>query len=85
MATNFDAKFGPAPVAITAPDVRLAMLQFTTLTLITYISGVCFVVPSGTTSPSIVLSALTSAVVTAIAYMIVVRSNYNATNSEVQR
>jgi len=80
MSTNFDAKFGPAPVPITGPDVRLSVLQFTTLTLITYISGVCFVVPKDSTSPSIVLSALTAAVVTAITYVIVVRSNYSSKN-----
>jgi hypothetical protein len=78
MSTNFDAKFGPAPVPITAPDVRLSVLQFTTLTLITYLSGVCFVVPRDAKSPSIILSALTAAMVTAITYVIVVRSNYNA-------
>lgn len=78
MTTNFDAKFGPAPVPITAPDVRLSMLQFTMLTLITYLSGVCFVVPRDSKSPSIVLSTLTAAMVTAITYVIVVRSNYNS-------
>ena len=78
MTTNFDAKFGPAPVPITVPDVRLSVLQFATLTLITYLSGVCFVVPNDSTSPSIVLSALTAAMVTAITYVIVVRSNYNS-------
>ncbi len=78
MSKNFNAKFGPAPVPITVPDVRLSVLQFTTLTLITYLSGVCFVVPKDSTSPSIVLSAFTAAVVTAITYVIVVRSNYNS-------
>lgn len=78
MSTNFDVKFGPAPVPITAPDVRLSMLQFTTLTLITYLSGVCFVIPRDSQSPSIVLSALLAATVTAITYVIVVRSNYNS-------
>ena len=66
-ATTFDAKFGPAPVPITAPDVRVAMLQFTSLTLITYLSGVCFVVPRNSNSPSLLLSALTSAVDAAVA------------------
>lgn len=80
MSTNFDAKFGPAPVPITLPNVRLSMVQFTTLTLITYLSGVCFVVPKDSTSPSVVLSALTAAMVTAITYMVVVRSNYNSKN-----
>ena len=80
MAT-FDAKFGPAPAsAVAGPDVRLSMLQFTTLTLITYLSGVCFVMPNRTSSPSIVLSALTAAVVTAVTYMIAVRSKHNAEN-----
>lgn len=78
MSANLDAKFGPAPVPITAPDVRLSVLQFTTLTLITYLSGVCFVVPKDSTSPSIILSVLTAAMVTAITYVIVVRSNYNS-------
>ena len=78
MSTSFDAKFGPAPVPITALDVRLSVFQFATLTLITYLSGVCFVVPTNSTSPSIVLSALTAAMVTAITYVIVVRSNDNS-------
>ena len=78
MSTNFDAKFGPAPVPITAPDVRLSVLQFTALTLITYLSGVCFVVPKDSTSPSVVLSALTAGMVTAVTYAIVVRSNHNS-------
>lgn len=76
-STTFDAKFGPVPVPITAPNVRLAMLQFTTLTLITYLSGVCFVIPRDSKHPSLILSALTAAVVTAVTYMIVVRSNHN--------
>jgi len=82
MSTNFDAKFGPTPVPITAPDVRLSMVQFTTLTLITYLSRVCFVVPKDSTSPSVILSALTAAMVAAITCLIVVRSNYNSTISE---
>ena len=72
---SFESKFGPPPVAVCAPDVRLAILQFTSLTLITYISGVCFVVPNGAHSPSVVLSALSAAVVSAVTYMISVRSN----------
>lgn len=80
MTTNFDAKFGPAPVPFTVPDVRLSVLQFTTLTLITYLSGVCFVVPRDSQSPSMILSALTAAMVTAITYVIAVRSNYNSKN-----
>ena len=75
--STFDAKFGPAPVPITAPDVRLAMLQFTTLTLITYLSGVCFVIPNNSRRPSLLLAALTSSVVTFVTYMFIVRSNYN--------
>lgn len=83
MSTNFDAKFGPSPVALTVPNLRLAMFQFSTLTLITYLSGVCFVVPHGNTSPSIVLSALMAMVVTVITYLITVRSNYNVEISSV--
>lgn len=83
MSKNFDAKFGPAPVAITVPDARLAMLQLATLTLITYLSGVCLVIPRGGTSPSIILSALMAVVVTVITHVIAVRSNYNGIISDV--
>ena len=75
MAT-FDAKFGPPPVVLSAPDARLALLQFASLTLITYLSSVCFVVPDGAQSPSVVLSALSALVVTAVTYVIAVRSNH---------
>lgn len=81
---SLDDRFGPAPVVITSPDVRLAVLQFTTLTLITYLSGVCFVIPNNSKSPSLLLSLLTSAVVTAVTYMILVRSNHNVLFSDAR-
>lgn len=73
--SNTDAKFGPAPVPITVPDVRLAVIQFTLLTLITFLAAPCFVIPSRTTTPSVILSAITAMVVTMVTHTIVVRSN----------
>ena len=78
--SSFDAKFGPVPVTLTIPDLRVALIQFVVLTLITYLSEVCFVMPRNARSPSWILSAMTSAVVTAVTLMIVVRSNQSLEN-----